>query len=1290
MSDIFYSVYKFFSKRPRVFIISLFLMLLVCFLSLFGLRFEENFYTFFPKDGNFEKVSSFLQNSPLIEKMIISINVNDGITADPDLLVDAAGDFSEILKNKYQPAYVKKINDTVSEEKMAVIHSVFYNNIPLFLEEDDYADIASRLNPAGIDRSVENCYKLLMTPGSMVLKDYLMKDPLGISFMAMRRMQAMQIDDNYRLYSSYILTKDDRNLLIFVNLSHPSSMTTENIRFFKLLDADINTIVKKYNNRISIDYYGVPVISADNAAQIQKDIYLTVTITLVLIFLIVFFVIREKRMLVVIMVPVLFGFAFSIGILSITRGAISVITLGIGSVLIGIMIDYAIHVSTHFRSTEPMRDRFREIVFPIFFCLATSVSAFLCLYFVDSDMLKDLSIFAVFNLIGAALFALLIIPHFYKNSESGELREYRYRSNKVLKWFFSHAFEKNRGFIFAIIIITVVCAFFVNDVKFEDDLTNLNYTSPRLAKVEKKFEAFENIRQKSIMFISESPDYDSALKENEQIYNTLLPLKDNGVLEKIVSVSSLVKSPEEQERKIKRWKDFWTEERIISARNLIESSGRRHSFKQGAFSAFYSTLKKDYKPLGKNDFQSLSSAVFSDLVSDIDGHMQFVTILKADRKKINEFYSAYDSKASIFSGVIVADKQYLMNKFIDSIRDDFKLLSILNSIVVFAILLVFLGRFELAFISFIPIALGWVWILGLMGFAGIKFNIFNIIISSIIFGLGVDYSIIMIQGMIRQYRYGGRGLESSRESIFFSALTSIAGMGVLFFAKHPALKSIAAISSIGILSVYVISNIIPPLLFKFLVKAKNSIRPLKLSSVLSAFIIYSIFSFWCVILTGIAVFVYSLPVSRKFKTRILTVLITLSCRLISRYSLIFPFYSRVIVENRYNEKFDKPAVIIANHQSMLDIIFLLSLSSKMIVLTKDWIWDSRLLRIIVRLAGYFPISSGIENYIDKIEEKVRDGYSVLIFPEGERSYNMDIKRFHKGAFCIAEKLNLDILPVIIHGTGHIVRKKTLSIYPGSALLRIEERITAGDKSYGSGYSEKTKSIRKLFSDRYSEIRKERENTAYFADFLIDKYIYKDPVIEWYMRVKMKLEDNYEFFNSLIPGDSSIVDLGCGYGFLSHMLALCSAERDVIGVDYDKDKISVAKNVLIPGTNIRFEHSDTSEYVLPYSDVFIMNDMLHYMPEEKQVELIVGCMSRLNDGGMIIIRDANKDLAGRHFYTRISEILSTGIRFNKTKYDRMFFVSRSLIESTADRNGFSCSIHDRSRKTSNEIYILRKI
>ena len=127
------------------------------------------------------------------------------------------------------------------------------------------------------------------------------------------------------------------------------------------------------------------------------------------------------------------------------------------------------------------------------------------------------------------------------------------------------------------------------------------------------------------------------------------------------------------------------------------------------------------------------------------------------------------------------------------------------------------GRIELAIINFLPMLISWLWILGIMGLFGIKFNVINIIISTFIFGLGDDYSIFIMDGLLNEYKFGKKTLDSFKSSILLSALITIIGIGVMIFAKHPALQSIALIAIIGMACVVFISFIVQPLLFNWLV-----------------------------------------------------------------------------------------------------------------------------------------------------------------------------------------------------------------------------------------------------------------------------------------------------------------------------------------------------------------------------------------------------------------------------------------------------------------------------------------
>ena len=74
------------------------------------------------------------------------------------------------------------------------------------------------------------------------------------------------------------------------------------------------------------------------------------------------------------------------------------------------------------------------------------------------------------------------------------------------------------------------------------------------------------------------------------------------------------------------------------------------------------------------------------------------------------------------------------------------------------------------------------------------------------------------------------------------------------------------------------------------------------------------------------------------------------------------------------------------------------------------------------MAEFYAISDGMESLTPKLKKNVEEGYSVLIFPEGTRSPDTHIQRFHKGAFYLARELEIDILPVIIHGSGSIMTK----------------------------------------------------------------------------------------------------------------------------------------------------------------------------------------------------------------------------------------------------------------------------
>ncbi len=114
--------------------------------------------------------------------------------------------------------------------------------------------------------------------------------------------------------------------------------------------------------------------------------------------------------------------------------------------------------------------------------------------------------------------------------------------------------------------------------------------------------------------------------------------------------------------------------------------------------------------------------------------------------------------------LVIFDRSYFANKWVSAINDDFYLILYISSFLIFFALWFSYGRIELTLMSFLPMLVSWVIILGLMGILGIEFNIINIILSTFIFGIGDDFGIFIMDGLQNKYAFRSEGSEFSQNS----------------------------------------------------------------------------------------------------------------------------------------------------------------------------------------------------------------------------------------------------------------------------------------------------------------------------------------------------------------------------------------------------------------------------------------------------------------------------------------------------------------------------------------------
>ncbi len=200
--------------------------------------------------------------------------------------------------------------------------------------------------------------------------------------------------------------------------------------------------------------------------------------------------------------------------------------------------------------------------------------------------------------------------------------------------------------------------------------------------------------------------------------------------------------------------------------------------------------------------------------------------------------------------------------------------------------------------------------------------------------------------------------------------------------------------------------------------------------------------------------------------------------------------TKVEVIGKENILRGKPQIFMANHQSDFDILIVLGhIPGQFRWLAKKELFSIPVFGAAMKTAGYIEIDR--QNHekamrsLDEAALRIREGKSVVSFPEGTRSRDGEIKSFKQGIFHLAIKSGVPIIPVSIIGSGKIMPKRSLKVTPGRVKLIIDKPIDV--KKYNiENRHELIDQVRKVIIKNYdywreagtSSIKDMEENSSY--------------------------------------------------------------------------------------------------------------------------------------------------------------------------------------------------------------------
>lgn len=1111
MDQLIARLYDYF-KRHRVgcYVLLAVLGVGLAFSAAKSLHFDEDISGFLPTNKENARINYAYQHIGAVNKIVLNVTATDTTqTPDPYLLMEAVDSLAEQLAAPAIQSHVKNVTAYVDPARIFEVSSFVITHLPLFLEAEDYVRLDSLVQPEAVASRMAEVKKVLLSPMGMVLKQTLLQDPLLLSGPILSQLQGFSLGNQFSMQDGYIFTQDGNEAIVTLESAYQTSETAGNQVLVAALDQAIAHVENAFDHQVSIQPFGGSYIALTNASQIKKDSIISIIIALVLILALLIAYFKDFRTLVLVLASVLFGGLFALGLLGLVTTSVSLIAVGAASVIVGIAVNYPLHFLSHTNEGYSPRQSLLDTTAPLTTGNITTVGAFLSLLFISSSAMRDLGLFASFLLVGTILFVLVFLPHLAKTKQ-GTTRGLRFG-----RLAHSHP-EKNGWLVLALVLITVVLSCFHNADLFNADMQSINYMTPVQRQRMKKMLELTQGSQHVMYYVSEGATPEEAL----QHYEASLPALDTFTRS---GIGRLMPSKALQQEKIATWESFWATRRdpLLAAMAAAE---KQQGFKAGSFDGFTRWFTASFSPLDPASFGPIMTDLAGNYLSLQPDKSMVYTLLHVSPTTARATEDALNAAASPYS--FAFDSGSVTRQMVSALSADFDYVLYVCGFLVLLFLTLSFGRLELSLLSFLPLAVSWIWIMGLMALLGIQFNIVNIILATFIFGMGDDYTIFMTEGMMYEYTYRRPIMGTYKNTVALSSLIMLIGIGSLIVARHPAMRSLGEVTIVGMLSVVVTAYIIPPFCFRLLTVKKGAYRayPLTFTNFLAtayAFLAFLVGSLYLTLCGFFRLTLGGKTESHKlaYHKRIQSV----SQFVVNRIPFVAMHFAAIP-----KGTFDKPALVIANHQSHLDLMALLSLCPKLIVITNKWVWNSPFYGQIIRYADFCPIDDVLNDDLSKIRERVAQGYSVLVFPEGTRSRDCSLLRFHQGAFYLANQLGIDVVPVLLHGFGHVLPKDDLLLRKGRMDLSFLPRIPLQTLSERTPL-ENARAARHQYIPAYAQRAAQLETPAYFTDKVLHQYIYKGRSLE--RATRRALRENAGFAQAIealpLTGDIELVDAYAG-------------------------------------------------------------------------------------------------------------------------------------------------------------------
>ncbi len=867
-----------------------------CFKLSLNLDVDEKITSMLPVfDEEVKNFNFILENAPLMDAVYIDIHSepDHGFSESTAYHGESDGGFSKSTDYKSMDYHAtpddsgstlqKAADDFYDEIKASpffqhIVYKIsageFFNLVDLIHEKKQYLvtphdllKIKNKINPDSVSSILTDFKRKLLGLKGMFIAKTIKEDPFNINALVMEKIENLNpMSSKISVENGRITSSHGRHVLM---IAYPDFPAVDTLNGKKMLDI-LKSAKHKIENAgpgINIGFAGAHVASLDNSLTIQKDVKRTIMVLSLAIITMGMFFFSRKIFILLIFFPAFFGLTFSLALLSLFDPHVSGIALGCGAVLVGITVDFGIHLLFHLDastymisgksppdctistgsishsgrnqvfplqamenkndSTAPSEDNFnfikstfKKLYKPLATCAGTTSLALFSLAFSSIPGQRQMGIFSGTAVLAAAFFAAFFLMYFIPGTSiPGTSTKNRRPLLGLVPWccrMLEKRKKNTRPLTIAAVILCVLSLYGVSKFEFQGDIKELNHLSPEVKKDMDMFLETWGGDRPTVTAVVRGKSIQDALMKNDKLYALLKEQQEKNMIQNISSISPVLPSFNTQKQNHECWKKFWDKGAVDGLKSIMDIEIKKHKFAPDIFAPFYEAIKPGAgentclilpKDLNKTAIKELINSRITEYGND-----KFLVLTTFESLENTDMEELKKSAGTTIPGTIIFDAKYFTTHITQRVYKEFIKIALIAVFAIFTALFFFMGKIRVVLISLLPVILSGFVTIGVLGLAGISINLISVLFIVFVFGVGVDFSVFMVHQRLTCIDENEKEemLAVTWASVIVCALTTIAGFTSLLFAHHNALRSIGAAGFTGMVSCLIFSFIIIP------------------------------------------------------------------------------------------------------------------------------------------------------------------------------------------------------------------------------------------------------------------------------------------------------------------------------------------------------------------------------------------------------------------------------------------------------------------------------------------------